>query len=283
MIIAILIVLGLCLGSFVNAFVWRLHEQSQLARKKNKTDQQLAYQKDLSISKGRSMCPRCKHELAVVDLVPLLSWVILAGKCRYCKQPIAWQYPLVELLTALLFVASYLLWPETWQAPGAFDFAVWLVLLTGFMALALYDIKWFLLPDKVVLPLTLLAAVKIIVDVTVFGGGLTQLANVLGGAAVIAGTFYLLFAVSKGAWIGGGDVKIAAMLGLLAGDALKALLIIFLASLLGTLITLPSLLSGKASRTTHIPFGPFLLMATVIVVLYGDRLVTVYGVLFSLN
>ena len=102
MIIAVLAVLGLVFGSFVNAFAWRLHEQESLLEKKKKPSaKQLA---KLSIVKGRSMCPECKHELAAKDLIPVFSWITLKGKCRYCGKPISWQYPAVELATALLFV-----------------------------------------------------------------------------------------------------------------------------------------------------------------------------------
>src|SRR4051812_13278636 len=100
MIIAVLIVFGLCLGSFVNALVWRVHEQ-EAAKKPNKK---------LSVLNGRSMCPHCEHELAAKDLIPVLSWLSLGGKCRYCHKPISKQYPLVELLTALLVVGSYIWW-----------------------------------------------------------------------------------------------------------------------------------------------------------------------------
>src|SRR3954465_436221 len=105
MIIAVLVVLGLCLGSFVNALVWRLHEQEEGGSKK-------AAAKKLSIIKGRSMCPHCKHALKPIDLIPVISWLSLRGKCRYCSKPISIQYPIVELSTALLFVVSYIWWPE---------------------------------------------------------------------------------------------------------------------------------------------------------------------------
>jgi prepilin signal peptidase PulO-like enzyme (type II secretory pathway) len=105
MIIAVLVVLGLCFGSFANALVWRVHEQAGQAAKK-KPDKK--YLKQLSVAKGRSMCPNCKHELVAKDLIPVLSWLALGGKCRYCAKPISIQYPLVEVALASLFVVSYL-------------------------------------------------------------------------------------------------------------------------------------------------------------------------------
>ena len=135
MIIAILAVVGLILGSFVNALVWRMHE-------------------GLSVAHGRSMCPHCKHTLAARDLVPVFSWLMLRGKCRYCKKPISPQYPLVELATSGLFVASYIWWPSVFTGSQEAIFVLWLAILVGLVALAVYDIKWFLLPNKLIYPLS---------------------------------------------------------------------------------------------------------------------------------
>ncbi|MEO6513195.1 MAG: prepilin peptidase [Candidatus Saccharimonadales bacterium] len=283
MIVVFIGILGLCIGSFVCATVWRLHEQSQLSGKKKLSAADKSYQKELSIRTGRSMCSHCKHPLAARDLIPLFSWLYLRGKCRYCHQPIGWLEPLAEAATALLFVASYVFWPMPWSGQGIFDFIVWLVLLAGFVALSIYDFKWFLLPDKIVLPLTVITAAKVLIDATVFHGGVSGLMGSVWGALVIGGMFYGLFAFSNGRWIGGGDVKIAIMLGLLAASPLKALFVIFFSSVLGMLVSLPLMLRGKASRSSHIPFGPFLLLATVLVVLFGDTIVHAYEVLFVIN
>ena len=283
MIIAMLFVLGACLGSFVCATVWRLHEQLRIKRKKKLSAADKAYQHDLSISQGRSMCPHCKHTLSPTDLVPIVSWLVLKGRCRYCGKPIGKTELFTELVTGLLFVLSYLFWPMSFSGQGLFDFVIWLVLLSGFVALSLYDLRWFLLPDKIVLPLTIITALKILVDVVVFHAGLSALMGSVWGALVIGGMFYALFALSNGRWIGGGDVKLAVMLGLLAGSPLKALVVIFLSSVLGMLASVPLLVQKKATRTSHIPFGPFLLSATAIVVLFGDAIVDAYNVLFVIN
>jgi prepilin signal peptidase PulO-like enzyme (type II secretory pathway) len=273
MIILVIGLLGLLLGSFVNAFVWRLHEQEQLKHKKTKKAQQRL--KDLSITKGRSMCVDCGHELAPQDLLPVFSWLYLKGKCRYCHKTISWQYPLVEIVTAALFVISYVSWPIGFQELGLFQFIVWLIFVVMFVALAVYDIRWFLLPDRVVLPLIVLAIFEV-VTIAIGTRSLAALYLPFLGALVIFGLFFGLFQYSKGEWIGGGDVKIAPLLGLLAASPLKGFMVIFFASLIGTLIALPMLIKSKNAITSKIPFGPHLLSATFIVVLYGDKIIHLY-------
>lgn len=279
MIIVALGVLGLMLGSFVNALVWRVHEQAVLAGKKGANVARR--RQELSVLKGRSMCPHCSHTLAAKDLVPVFSWLALAGKCRYCGKPIAWQYPVVELLTGLLFAVSYMVWPLDFSGAGLLQFVLWLVFITGFMALAVYDLRWMLLPNRIVVPLTILAALQTCV-VALWQADVAQLYQPLLGAGLIFGLFWVLYQLSGGKWIGGGDVKLAVALGLLAGTPLNALLVIFLASLFGTIGSIPVMLRGKQALGLHIPFGPYLLLATVAVVLWGAALFDWYQGLFTL-
>ncbi len=138
------------------------------------------------------------------------------------------------------------------------------------MALAVYDIRWYELPDRVVWPLVGLAAVFVTVQ-AIFFKDLHVIWGAAFAAAIIFGLFWVLFQISQGAWIGGGDVKLALVLGLLASSPLNALLLIFLASLIGTLVTLPPLLISKCGVKTLVPFGPFLIAATILVVLWGDK------------
>lgn len=277
MIIALIGLLGLVLGSFVNALVWRLHEQVLVSERSKKSRSQVA--PELSILHGRSMCPNCHHQLAGKDLVPVLSWLWLRGRCRYCRTPISWQYPVVEASMAVLFVLAYAAWPLGFQGVGLFQFVAFLIGIVFFMALAMYDLRWFILPDRLVWPLVALVATEVVV-VALTTQHIAALWQPIVGLAVIFGLFWGLFQVSKGAWIGGGDVKLALALGLLAGSGLHALLIIFFASLLGTFASIPLLLGGRHNLKVHIPFGPYLLAATYLVVLYGADIVNWYSKLF---
>lgn len=277
-----LILLGLILGSFVNALVWRLRKQDEIAHPDvaEKSDRRLNrsfVKADLSISRGRSMCPHCHHTLAARDLVPVLSWVTLRGRCRYCKAPISWQYPLVELLTAVLFVLSYTFWPYGLDAIGWAQFGAWLIFLVGFVALTVYDIHWQELPDRIVWPLVVLAFAQTVFLMVAKQSDWHVFLWAALGVAVISGLFWLLFEVSKGNWIGFGDVKLGIVLGLLAGTPLAAMLVIFFASVLGTLASVPTLLKAKNKMQLHIPFGPFLISGLVIVYFFGSTIIDWYA------
>jgi len=270
MIYVILVGLGLCFGSFVNALVWRLHEQSLPKKKRAASD------KELSISTGRSMCPHCQHTLGFWDLLPLVSWLWLRGRCRYCHKAIGWQYPLVEAATALVFVATYTFWPLTLDGRGIFLLVVWLAALTGLMALIVYDVRWMLLPNKIVFPLIVLGLLQTLVVALAYQGGLHSLVNALYAVAIGGGVYYVLFQLSKGAWIGGGDVKLGYALGLFLATPSKAFLLLFVASLLGIILAVPGLVSKKLSVSSRIPFGPSLIIASAIVMLFGQAVIDWY-------
>jgi prepilin signal peptidase PulO-like enzyme (type II secretory pathway) len=260
MVTLLLILLGLVLGSFVNALVWRLHEKRNWIHE-------------------RSECTHCHHQLGVLDLIPVFSWLWLRGKCRYCSKPIE-DTPLTELAVPALFVLSYYYWPLPLQGEGLFTFIVWLIFIVGFVALAVYDIRWFLLPNKIVFPLMGLAVFQLLVEFIFFSGSWRDLLGAALGVIVISGLFYALFVFSRGTWIGFGDVKLGVVLGLLAGGPLPALLLLFIASVLGMIFSLPLLFAGKASRKSYVPFGPFLLAAMVVVELFGSSLIDWYRHLF---
>lgn len=277
MIVLVFGLLGLCAGSFVNALVWRIYAQQNKAKRPKK-----ATAKDLSIATGRSMCPDCGHTLAWYDLIPVISWVMLKGKCRYCHKAISWQYPLVELATAGLFIWSYLVWEQPWTGYQIASLLFWFMTLTGLVALFIYDMKWMLLPNKIVFPLYIpavaFAVVKILGDPKP-----TRAAIATAIAAVfLGGLFWALFQLSKGQWIGGGDVKLGFLLGLLAGKLLQSMLLLFVASTLGTLVALPLMITHKAKATTRLAFGPFLIAGAVFVVLYGSQVIAWYNRLFGI-
>lgn len=302
MILVLLIGLGLILGSFVNALVWRLHAQDEIREKLEALEagkseglaasprsiKSTKSQKDtngqikrltaeleaLSIARGRSMCSLCGHRLTAKDLIPFFSWLWLRGKCRYCRKPIA-DPPVIELVVPGLFVVSYLAWPMALQDYGLAAFILWLVFIVGFVALSLYDIRWFLLPDRIVWPLVGLAVLQVVVQATLFDGGWQVIVTALWGVVLASGVFLVLFLIAERLgkeWIGFGDVKLGLVLGLLVGGPLPAILVLYLASLLGLLASLPGIIRHRMTRTSLIPFGPFLMAACILVVLFGGAM-----------
>jgi prepilin signal peptidase PulO-like enzyme (type II secretory pathway) len=255
MIVILLIVVGLCFGSFINAFVWRFHEH-------------------IDWSKKRSECDYCRHVLSAFDLIPVFSWLALRGKCRYCHKALSWQYPLAELITAAIFCLSYIYWPFSLSGLGLFQFICWLVLIVGFVGLTIYDLRWRTLPNKFVFSITFLALAQLLV-VSLVQGSVKHFIGGVIGAAVIAGIFYIIFQISDGKWIGGGDVKLGICLGLIVGGPINAVLLIFIASLSGTLMAIPLLLRYKTVKI-HIPFGPFLMFATMVIFLFGNDFLSWY-------
>ncbi len=280
MIIFVLSLLGLCFGSFVNALVWRLRmqESSKVKKKSNNKTNSKSATYDYSVLRGRSICPNCQHRLAPLDLLPIVSWLALKGRCRYCKKPISWQYPLVELLTAILFVVLYVFWPYTLlnSLPSILWFILWLVILTGLIALAVYDLKWLILPDKIIKPLFVIGLVMVILQLVLIDRSNQNLSQIALSTLIGGGIFWVLFQLSKGKWIGGGDVKLGFLLGLVLQKPLYAFLYIFIASILGMLYSAPMLLVKKIKPTSKVPFGPFLIIGAIVTLFFGQQIFNWY-------
>jgi prepilin signal peptidase PulO-like enzyme (type II secretory pathway) len=254
LVIGYIALLGLIVGSAINAIVWRLYVGRSWVR-------------------GRSMCPECKHKLAAKDLVPVFSWLVLGGKCRYCKAKIHWQYPVVEIITAGLFALSASrMMPQTWL--DGLQLALWLVMLTMLIVLTVYDFRWMILPDKVVYPAILLAGVWLMLGATE-AFDLHTLAGPTEAAVLAGAMFYALAAISKGRAMGGGDIKLVFLMGLLLGlkGTMLALLIAFNT---GAIFGLLMLALHRKKRRDHIPFGPFLVLGTLVAFLYGQDIVQWY-------
>ncbi len=239
---AYILLAGLAVGSFLNVLIYRIPL-------------------GLSPAKGFSFCPRCRHRLYAADLVPVVSHLLLRGRCRYCKEPIAWRYPLVELLNALCWLAVYRLYGAT---------------LTGFcyaaacsclLTVAGIDLDHGIIPDRfnlIVGGMGLLLAV--------FVPQPPWYERAIGFVAVSLPL--LLVAVATGG-MGEGDIKLFAACGLLMGWKLIVLTML-LASIAAAITSGVLLATGRASRKTPIPFGPFIALGVVLSLLAGDALIGWY-------
>jgi len=162
------------------------------------------------------------------------------------------------------------------DVPDRAIFGLWLVALIGLIALVVYDLKWMLLPNRIVFPLTALAGTSALIRVFTSDQPIRALIEVMSAVFIAGGIFYILFQISSGRWIGGGDVKLGFVLGLLLAKPELAFLMLFIASILGLFVSLPALLLKRSNLSSRIPFGPFLISATILVVLFGDSIVHWY-------
>lgn len=229
---------GLVIGSFLNVVVVRVPEHRSLWR-------------------PRSACPRCSAHLSWYDNIPLVSFLILRGRCRACTEPISWRYPIVEVITAVALVLAYLAFGPT------ADFVVASVLLAALIAITAIDLQHLLIPDVITVPGVL---VGLVANITI--GRISWLESAVG--IVLAGALFLtIILVSRGG-MGGGDLKLGAMLGAFLGW--KALLLaLFVAIVLGGVVGIALLLSGLRGRKDAVPFGPFLALGGAVGLFWGKR------------
>ena len=274
---------GLILGSFAGAQVWRLRarqlvEDKAMGEEYDKKEySQLIGLQTKSLTSDRSRCLSCHHQLAWYDLVPFVSWLSTKGRCRYCKKHIGYFEPLIEIGVAAYFILSFMFWPfDLGTAVEVSRFVVWL--LSGVMLAILfaYDAKWFLLPDRIIVPLIGVSVLYAGLGLTNEGDLVGALLSMGGAIAILSGLYLLLWFLSKGAWIGFGDVKLGVALGLLLGQWELAFLALFLANFIGCLIVIPGLVTKKLSRTTQVPFGPMLIAGFFLAALFGTPFISWY-------
>jgi leader peptidase (prepilin peptidase)/N-methyltransferase len=217
----------------------------------------------LSIVGPRSQCPRCGQTIAAYDNVPVLSWLLLRGRCRHCAEPISARYPTLELGVAAAFLAAVLV---LWDDPS--QLAMGLVFVATLAAITLTDLDRRIIPNRILL---VSAIVGIAIAALTDPAGLPERAI----AAVAAGGLLLLTALVYPRGMGMGDVKLAALMGLYLGSAVApALLIGFLT---GALVGIGLILrEGAAARKRAVPFGPFLALGSLVGLLAGDQIVDWY-------
>lgn len=238
-------VFGCLIGSFLNVVIWRLPRQESLT--------------------GRSHCPKCNHQLNVLDLIPLIGFLFFRGKCRYCKAKVSVRYPIIEILTGGLFAFAYFLFPIT-------DITSVVFLLKAFVVIAVctcvfvIDLEHYLILDKIVFPIAIL--------MLVFAFAFGQYSHI--GAALLGFLpFWALWYFSKGKWMGFGDAKFAGLMGLILG--LPGFIVaLFLSFTLGALTGLSLMAAGKKDLGSKLPFGTFLALSTVISLFFGTKLWAFY-------
>ncbi|HMH51883.1 MAG TPA: prepilin peptidase [Candidatus Acidoferrum sp.] len=248
LLIPVAAVIGAIIGSFLNVVIVRVPRHESLVT-------------------PRSRCPACGTELCWFDNIPVLSFLALRGSCRACGAAISWRYPTIEGLTALLFAAA------AWRSTSIADLLVAWLFLAALVAIAGIDLEHQIIPDRITLP-------GIVVGfLTSFLGTRASWLDSLLGILAIGGILLAVIIVSGGG-MGGGDVKLGAMMGAFLGYKL-ALLALFLAVISGGCVALALLFTGIRRRKDPIPFGPFLAMSAAIALLWGETILTWYLTAFS--
>lgn len=246
-------IIGLAIGSFINCFVWRLHKKETML--------------------GRSYCPKCGKAIAWYDNIPLLSFLFLKGRCRHCHQKISWQYLIVEVATGLLFVLAWYLQKDTLGFVFLWENYLMLIrswfLISVMIIIFIYDFKWYLILDVITLP-----AMAIIVVVNLMLG--YNFLDLLLAGGIGGGFFLIQFLISRGKWIGGGDIRMGVLMGLSLGNIWHLIVALFLTYIIGSLVGIILILTNKKKWGSQIPLGIFLAVATIITLFWGVDLINWY-------
>ena len=243
---SIIFLFGLIVGSFLNCIIYRLEVGK-------------------SFLGGHSFCPYCKHELVWHDLIPVFSFLMLKGKCRYCQKPISIQYPLIELTTAILFVLVF-------NSQNLLNTG-YLLLTTSFLIIIfVYDLKHYIIPDKVIFPAILTSFLFLFTTNSL-------LLNTVLSAFGASFFFLLIYLISQGQWLGFGDVKLSFLMGLHLGFP-NILVALFSAFFTGAIIGLILIAQSKKTLKSRVPFGPFLVFGTFLAMFYGELIINWYCNLF---
>lgn len=264
------VLLGLMTGSFLNVVIHRLPRMMELAWAQERLEaegQAPAEQARYNLVTPRSACPKCQHAIGALENIPVISYLVLGGKCRHCRTPICPRYPLVEALTGLLFgLAS---WHFGYSSMAV---ASWVIIL-ALVALTFIDLDTYLLPDDITLPLLWLGLLYNL------NNGFTDLNSAVIGAALgylILWAVYWLFKLVTGKeGMGYGDFKLLAALGAWFGWQLLPA-VILLSSIAGSIIGILLIVLSKHGREKPIPFGPYLALGGIAALFFGQQLSQLY-------
>lgn len=239
--------IGLLIGSFLNVVIHRVPAGE-------------------SIVSPPSRCPGCGNLISPRDNIPVISWLLLRGRCRTCHEPISARYPLVELLTAAVFALM------AWRFGLAWDLPAYLYLAAVGVALAAIDLDTKRLPNVIVLPSYPVAAALFLLP-ALLEGQWDNYVRAIAGAAALCGVYFLL-ALIHPAGMGFGDVKLAGVLGAYLGWLGWAALVVggFLGFALGAVVGVAMMVAGRAGRRTALPFGPFMLLGTLLAIFLAEPL-----------
>ncbi len=260
----IIFILGLCFGSFVNMLVYRTAEKYKILKIKRADTGVRPY------NKNRSFCDYCGKQLNWYENVPVISWLILKGKTKCCQKKLPLSYPVVELLMGVLFVIFYRFQTSlpAWQISDLRSqmvmFLGGLLIIVFLVFSAVFDLKYMILPDFSTVILIIIAIIGILI-----GRPQESPVQFILSAVVAAGFLLILNLMTKGKGMGMGDVKLAVFIGLFLGFP-KIIVAFYVAFIVGAVIGLLLIFFKKAKKKTQIPFGPFLILGTLVSWWWGE-------------
>lgn len=282
LIIITIFLTGLAVGSFLNSVIYRLKTGEGFFFPPKSPQKFLRNLGELT-GLERSYCPHCKHALTWQDLIPLLSFLTLKGKCRYCQGKISWQYPLIEISTALIFL---LIFNSQFQISDQFSIFNFLILIyywiiaSFLIIIFVYDLKHFIIPDKIIYPAILVSGIWYLVSGIFFNLYTKyEILNVIFSALGAAAFFLAIVLISRGRWMGLGDPKLAFFMGLFLGFP-NILVALFFSFLIGAIIGIGLIVFRKKALKSEVPFGPFLVTGTLIAFFWGETIISWYLNLF---
>ena len=243
----IIAVFGLIIGSFLNVCIYRIP-------------------RNMSVIMPSSRCPACNKPIKAWDNIPVLSYILLGGKCRYCKKEISLKYPLVEALNAFLYIALL------WRYGAEWYFFLYCALISALIVITFIDLDFQIIPDMITLPgivIGFIAGPLLMPDPFMRYSRLSFLSSLVGFLAG-GGLYYAIAILSKGG-MGGGDIKMMAMVGALMGWK-SVILTTFLGSLTGAIVGIFLMIFKGKGRKTKIPFGPFLALGVLITLFFGQEI-----------
>lgn len=282
-----LAIIGAALGSFAAAQVWRLRARQLVEDKAagEKVDAK-EYKRLLPLTKrslrnDRSIDLDTGTVLPWYDLIPVVSWIVLRGRSRFSGKPIGAFELLMELGMAAFFVVSYLLWPSGLSSVLEItQFIVWLIAGVILAIQFATDLKWQILWTVLSYAVIVLGLLYAIFVVTGSANMPQSFYSVVGSASILGGLYLFLYWISKERWVGLGDAILGLGLGLLLADWALALVALFLANFIGTIIVVIGFAARRIKRHQHIPFGPMLILGAVIAKLVGSNIIAWYFSVF---
>lgn len=248
--------LGSSFGSFLTCLIYRLEKKENFIF-------------------GRSFCPQCKHFLSFFDLIPIFSFFLLKGKCRYCQNKISFFYPLIEFSTGILFLVFWWYFKNLEGVFKVFTLICFWLIFSFLLAIFVFDLKHYLIPDELVFSIIFIFSTWLLVSYFFGFLSFSEVKNRIFSSIFFTLPFLFLVLISKEKWLGWGDVKLSFFIGLFLGWP-KALISFLFSYFVGSIFGIVLILLKKKTLKSEVPFAPFLISGIIFSFFFGEKLIETY-------